>query len=160
DKSGAQVAFSPVRGKHVKMAQDLMHYVKFVAAPSQAAADRAEKHLRDAGMKTARMSTVETLELAKLAETTYFGVIIAYAQELNRYIESVGGDYKEATEFFDEVGFLPRQRYFPGFIGGHCVIPNINLLLQVAPAPLLEAILDSNERRARELEREAESKDA
>jgi hypothetical protein len=71
---------------------------------------------------------------------------------MNRYAERVGGDYTEAIDFFDEVDFLPRQRYFPGFIGGHCVIPNIKLLLQIAPSPALEAILDSNERRAYELE--------
>ena len=55
---------------------------------------------------------VESLELAKLAETTYFGVCIAFAQEMNRYAERVGGDYSEAIDFFEEVDFLPRQRYF------------------------------------------------
>ena len=58
----------------------------------------------------------------------------------------------KSIDFFEEVDFLPRQRYFPGFIGGHCVIPNIKLLLQIAPSNALEAILDSNERRANELE--------
>src|ERR1700691_5575265 len=102
-------------------------------------------------MKTRRMTEVESLELAKLAETTYFGVCIAFAQEMNRYAERVGGDYSEAIDFFEEIDFLPRQRYFPGFIGGHCVVPNINLLLKVDSSPLLEAVLDSNERRGAEI---------
>jgi UDP-N-acetyl-D-mannosaminuronate dehydrogenase len=152
EKSGSPVAYSPVRGKHVKMEQDLVRYYKFVAAPSRVDAASAEAHFQAAGMKTRRMGEVESLELAKLAETTYFGVCIAFAQEMNRYAERVGGDYSEAIDFFDEVDFLPRQRYFPGFIGGHCVIPNIKLLLQIAPSNALEAILDSNERRAIELE--------
>ncbi|HEV2170219.1 MAG TPA: hypothetical protein VGR40_04690 [Candidatus Binatus sp.] len=151
-QSQSPVAYSPVRGKHVRMEQDMMHYFKYVAAPDQTWATRAEAHFQAAGMKTRRMAEVESLELAKLAETTYFGVCIAFAQEMNRYAERVGGDYSEAIEFFDEVDFLPRQRYFPGFIGGHCVIPNIKLLLQIAPSQTLEAILDSNERRANELE--------
>jgi UDP-N-acetyl-D-mannosaminuronate dehydrogenase len=155
EKSGSAVAYSPVRGKHVKMEQDLLHYVKFVAAPERAAAASAEAHFQAAGMKTRRMTEVESLELAKLAETTYFGVCIAFAQEMNRYAERVGGDYSESIDFFEEVDFLPRQRYFPGFIGGHCVIPNIKLLLQIAPSNALEAILDSNERRANELESRA-----
>jgi hypothetical protein len=46
-------------------------------------------------------------------------------------------------DFFDEVDFLSRQRYFPGFIGGHCVIPNIQLLLRIAPSAGLAAILES-----------------
>jgi UDP-N-acetyl-D-mannosaminuronate dehydrogenase len=137
------------------MEQDLLHYCKFVAAPARADAASAEAHFQAAGMKTRRMTEVESLELAKLAETTYFGVCIAFAQEMNRYAERVGGDYSESIDFFEEVDFLPRQRYFPGFIGGHCVIPNIKLLLQIAPSDALEAILDSNERRANELESRA-----
>jgi UDP-N-acetyl-D-mannosaminuronate dehydrogenase len=151
-KSGGPVAFSPVRGKHVRMQEDMLHYFKYVAAPDRVDAAAAEAHFQAAGMKTRRMTEVESLELAKLAETTYFGVCIAFAQEMNRYAERVGGDYTEAIDFFDEVDFLPRQSYFPGFIGGHCVIPNIKLLLQIAPSRALEAILDSNEQRAYELE--------
>jgi UDP-N-acetyl-D-mannosaminuronate dehydrogenase len=141
-----------VRGKHVRMQEDMLHYFKYVAAPDRVDAAAAEAHFQAAGMKTRRMTEVESLELAKLAETTYFGVCIAFAQEMNRYAERVGGDYTEAIDFFDEVDFLPRQSYFPGFIGGHCVIPNIKLLLQIAPSRALEAILDSNEQRAYELE--------
>jgi UDP-glucose 6-dehydrogenase len=152
EKSGAAVAYSPVRGKHVRMEEDLLHYAKFVAAPRQVDADNAIAHLERAGMKTRRIAEVETLELAKLAETTYFGVCIAFAQELNRYAQQVGANYSEAIEFFDEVKFLPREQYYPGFIGGHCVIPNIQLLLQMAPSAFLEAIVDSNERRANELD--------
>ncbi len=155
EKTASPVAYSPVRGKHVKMAKDLLHYVKFVAAGEEAWADQADAHFQEHGMKTRKLEKPETLEVAKLGETTYFGVIIAWAQEFNRYIQRAGGDYEEATEFFEEVAFLPRQRYFPGFIGGHCVIPNINLLLQIDSAPLLEAVLESNERRANELKEEA-----
>ncbi len=151
-KSGSAVAYSPVRGKHVRMQRDLMRYRKYVAAPEPEAAAGAEEHFRAAGMETQRMTEVESLELAKLAETTYFGVCIAFAQEINRYAEGVGADYSQTIGFFEEVDFLPRQRYFPGFIGGHCVIPNIKLLLELAPSAALEAILDSNERRAHELE--------
>src|SRR6202035_5046806 len=36
EKSGAALAYSPVRGKHVRMEDDLLRYTKFVAAPRQA----------------------------------------------------------------------------------------------------------------------------
>jgi len=133
------------------MVPELLHYTKFVAAPEPNAADRAEAHFRTAGMTTARFDHVEGLELAKLTETTYFGVLIAFAQEVNRLTEKAGGDYHEVSKFFSEIEFLPRTAYFPGFIGGHCVIPNIKLLKQVASSPLFEAVLKSNRRRAAEL---------
>jgi UDP-glucose 6-dehydrogenase len=149
--TGAAVAYSPIRGKHAKMVEDLRHYTKFVASPDRETAGRAEDHFRSLGMKTSIMAEPETLELAKLAETTYFGIQIAFAQELNRYAGRVGGQYSEAVKFFEEVDFLPRVTYFPGFIGGHCVIPNIQLLQEIEDSPLLDAILESNARRAEEL---------
>src|SRR5262249_40183178 len=83
-----------------------------------------------------------------------FGIQIAFAQEFNRFAQKLGANYEEAIEFFDEVDFLPRTQYYPGFIGGHCVIPNIHLLQQVVNSPLLDAVLDSNQRRAAELAEE------
>lgn len=153
------VAYSPVRGKHARMAEDLMHYVKFVSASEGPVAEQARAHFADAGMKTRIVRRVETLELAKIAETTYFGLLIAFAQEMNRFAERIGADYDEVVDFFEEIDFLPRQRYFPGFIGGHCVIPNVNLLRQVAASPLLDAILDSNQRRGQELAARAPDQD-
>jgi UDP-glucose 6-dehydrogenase len=150
--SKAKVAYSPVRGKHARMADDMLKYFKFVAAPTLEIAREAEEHFELCGFKTRRMNRMETLELAKLAETTYFGVLIAFAQELNRYCEGLDSDYYEASEFFEEIDFLPGNRYFPGYIGGHCVIPNVRLLLSVARSPMLEAVLDSNDRRALELD--------
>jgi UDP-glucose 6-dehydrogenase len=149
--SRSAVAFSPVRGKHVRMVEDLLRYVKFVAAADPgAAASMATAHFSRAGLRTRTMSKLEALELAKLAETTYFGVLIGYAQELNRYSERLGVDYSETTGFFEEIDFLPQVRYYPGFIGGHCVIPNIKLLKQICDSELLNAILSSNDRRAEE----------
>ena len=150
-QSGARLAYSPVRGKHARMAQDLLRYQKFVAAVDDGIAAEAERHFRSAGMKTRRVRNPETLELAKLAETTYFGIQISFAQELNRFAQQMGADYDEAVDFFEEIDFLPRARYYPGIIGGLCVIPNIHLLKQVVRSPLLEAVLESNERRATEL---------
>jgi hypothetical protein len=146
-------AYSPVRGKHAHMADDLVRYRKFVSAIDVDTARMAEQHFERGGIQTRRMNRIETLELAKLAETTYFGILIAYAQELNRYCEQLDGDYYEATNFFDEIDFLPRVRYFPGFIGGHCVVPNINLMLQLRNSPILEAVLGSNRERAAEIDK-------
>ncbi len=151
ERTGNRIAYSPIRGKHARMAQDLLHYAKFVAALDPAVAEAAEQHFRAIGMHTRRMSHLESLEIAKLGETSYFGVLVAFAQEFNRLAAAVGGDYGEAITFFDEIDFLPMVRYYPGFIGGHCVIPNIHLLGRVASSPLLEAVLESNQRRAVEL---------
>ncbi len=154
ERAKVPIAYSPVRGKHIRMAEDLLKFRKFVAGTDENTAARAAEHFRAAGMTTQCISKLETLELAKLAETTYFGVLIAFAQELNRYANRVDGDYAEALDFFEEIDFLPQTKYYPGFIGGHCVIPNIELLRTIAPSPLLDWVLASNRRRAEELANE------
>ena len=40
---------------------------------------------------------------------------------------------------------------FPGFIGGHCLIPNTELLLKAYDSDMLRFILESNEKRKEEM---------
>jgi UDP-N-acetyl-D-mannosaminuronate dehydrogenase len=96
-------------------------------------------------MKTKLLSSPEATEIAKLTETTYFGLLIAWAQEVERYCKELGANYDEVVSFYDEIKFFPPVKYFPGVIGGHCVMPNIAILLQKFPSGLLKAIEQSNE---------------
>jgi hypothetical protein len=150
EASGVPTVYSPVRGKHARMTQELRRYRKFVAGSSPQALSLVEDNFRAAGVRTKRMSSVEALELTKLLETAYFGVLVAWAQEMDRFADSVAADYWEALAFFEEIDFLPNVGFEPGFIGGHCVMPNLDLLEQVRPSPFIDAMRASNEQRARE----------
>jgi hypothetical protein len=90
------------------------------------------------------VSSPETAELAKLSETTYFGLLIAWAQEIERYCDVVEVEYDEVVSFYEEIAFLPPVRYFPGMIGGHCVMPNIEILERLGESRMLQAIKWSN----------------
>ncbi len=152
ERTGAAVAYSPVRGKHARMIQDLMKYAKFVSAVEPGIADRVAAHFQSVGLRTKVLSSPETTELAKLTETTYFGLMIAWAQQLERYCDKWGLDYTEVISFYDEIGFFPPVRYFPGVIGGHCVMPNIEILSKLDHSEILSAIVSSNKKK---IEREA-----
>ena len=138
------VYYSPVRGKHRKMVEDMGRYKKFVAGPDSAF-EEVKNHLEDAGYPVDRMDPPKALELAKLLETSYFGVLIAWAQEVDRLANEVGSDHETVSRFTEEIDFLPSG-YFPGFIGGHCVMPNIELIKQVGKSVLLDAVEESNSR--------------
>jgi len=142
--SGAPIVHSPVRGKHIKMKQELLYYVKFIGGVREEWSHRAADHFHSIGMKTKVLSSPEATELAKLTETTYFAILIAWAQEVERYCDQLGLDYDEVASYCDEIGFLPQVRYFPGVIGGHCVMPNIQLLRAAFNSDILEAIEESN----------------
>jgi UDP-N-acetyl-D-mannosaminuronate dehydrogenase len=145
DRAGAKVVNSPVRGKHIRMAADLLHYDKFVGALDAESADVVVRHFHGAGMKTRVLSSPEATELAKLTETTYFGLIIAWAQEVERYCDQLGLKYDEIVSIYEEVSFFPRVKYSPGIIGGHCVMSNIEILSQLNSSNLLRAIESSNQ---------------
>jgi len=149
-KTGTPAVYSPVRGKHTRMREELRHYRKFVAGSSAEAVALVESQFAAAGVTTQRMSSFESLELAKLLETTYFGLLVAWAQEMDRFVTSIGADYWETLEFFEEIGFFPPVGFEPGYIGGHCVMPNLHLLEQVRQSPFIDTMRESNDHRARE----------
>ena len=155
ERTGAPVVNSPVRGKHVRMLEELQHYTKFIGATDAASARLAAEHFESMGLKTKILAAPEATELAKLTETTYFGLMIAWAQELERYCDKVNQDYAEVTSFYDEIKFFPPVKYFPGVIGGHCVMPNIEILSKFEDSPVLKAIKVSNQKK---IERDASKK--
>src|SRR5262245_15256656 len=73
EKAGTMVAYSPVRGKHARMLDDLRKYTKFIGGITPSAGEEAAAHFRSVGLKTRVLSSPEAAELAKLTETTYFG---------------------------------------------------------------------------------------
>ena len=52
-----------------------------------------------------------------------------------------------------------RPIYYPDYIGGHCLIPNTKILRSVYPSKLFEFIIESNEKREREVQQESFSRD-
>jgi UDP-N-acetyl-D-mannosaminuronate dehydrogenase len=152
ERTRAAVVNSPVRGKHARMLEDLRSYVKFIGPMDAASGQKAAAHFQSLGLKTKVLSSPEATELAKLTETTYFGLLIAWAQEVERYCDRFHQPYDDIASFWEEIRYLPPVTYFPGVIGGHCVMPNIEILSQIDPSPILKAIQDSNQKK---MERES-----
>ena len=150
-ESGTPVVNSPVRGKHARMQDEMLRYTKFIGALDAPSGQRAFEHFEEAGMNTKLLGSPEATEIAKLSETSYFGLLIAWAQEVERYCRKVGANYDEVVSFYDEIKFFPPVKYFPGIIGGHCVMPNIAILLQQFPSGLLQAVVQSNELKQKNL---------
>jgi UDP-N-acetyl-D-mannosaminuronate dehydrogenase len=144
ERTGAAVVNSPIRGKHIRMLEELSKYVKFIGAMDPAHGKLAADHFESIGMKTKVLTTPEASELAKLTETTYFGLLIAWAQEIERYCDQSGADYHEIVSFYEEIKFFPQVKYTSGVIGGHCVMPNIEILRKFDSSALLDAIRNSN----------------
>jgi UDP-N-acetyl-D-mannosaminuronate dehydrogenase len=130
------VIYSATRGVHKRMLYDLKRYTKFFAIEDNApnkiwAVKTFSKIMKRSCIKTKRISKPITLELAKIiCDTSYYGWLISYAQISNVIAMKHGVNYDEMWSFADEIHkFLGnRPKMFPGFIGGHCIVPNLQLI--------------------------------
>jgi len=130
------IIYSATRGIHKHMLSDLKTYTKFYSIEHSApnvkwATTTYSKLMKKCGVKTKRMSNPLTLELAKIVvDTSYYGWLINYAQLSNIIAIKNKIDYDEMWSFADEIhkNLGNRPKMFPGYIGGHCVIPNLELI--------------------------------
>ena len=157
-KLAIPVIYSATRGVHKRMIYDLKRYTKFFVISANAprgkwATTRYVQSMKRCGVKTKKMSKPETLELAKIiCDTSYLGWLVNYAQLSNVIAIEHGVDYDEMWSFSDEIQkFLGnRPKMYPSFIGGHCVIPNLNLINNES----LNIISKMNNRYAKKLKKE------
>src|SRR5208282_2052212 len=150
DRVSPPIVYSPVRGKHAKMEQDMLRYQKFVAGFDAGSTQRAVEHFAGAGFKVATFPTPESGELGKLLETTWLGMLVGWAQEIERMAAQCGASYSQVNAFIEEIDYLPTN-VFPGYIGGHCVMPNIQILRSLFSSRFLEAVVESNQAKEKEL---------
>jgi len=159
NKSGRPVAHSPVRGVHKSrdhMKWELRRWVKYVGGADAESAELARKHFERAGLKVKVLKSSRETELAKLFETTYRAWMIACFQEMHRISRHFNADFDEIVDFLEDTHRVrfDRPPMFPGVIGGHCLIPNTKLLLEMYESEFLRLILKSNEKRKEEIKEE------
>ena len=136
EKIKSPIIYSATRGVHKRMSKDIKRYTKFFVISKNAprkkwAITTYIKKMKKYGIKTKQMSKPETLELAKiLCDTSYLGWLINYSQITNVIAKNHGVNYDEMWTFSDEIHEIlgNRPKMFPGYIGGHCVIPNLDLI--------------------------------
>jgi UDP-N-acetyl-D-mannosaminuronate dehydrogenase len=131
EKCKIPILFSPVRGVHKRFLEDMKKYTKFISTDDKQLDLKIKRDLEKRFVKIDWMSTSKTAEFAKiLVDTTYYGWLINYAQITKMICEKENIDFDEMWKFADEIheNLGNRPKMFPGIIGGHCVIPNLNLV--------------------------------
>jgi len=154
------VVHSPIRGMHrglETMKRDIMFWSKYVGGATPEAAELAKKHFEKLGLKVKVLKSPVETELAKLFETIYRAWMIVCFQEMHRISRHFGADFNEVVDMIEDIHrvHFNKPLHYPGVIGGHCLIPNTELLLKVYDSEFLRLILKSNERRKKEIEDES-----
>jgi len=159
EKSKHFIAHSPIRGVHKSrehMKWELRRWTKYIGGTDDNSAELASKHFRNLGLKVKVLRSSRETELAKLFETTYRAWMIACFQEMHRISRHFDADFDQIVDFLEDTHRIrfDRPPMFPDVIGGHCLIPNTELLLEVYESEFLRLILESNEKRKEEIKEE------
>lgn len=138
--------FSPVRGRHPQLLEGLKTFVKYFGGPR---AKEAAQLFRALGLKTAVTPTAKDAIALKLWDTTYLGWNVIFEKVIYQWCQEHGVDvqtvYHDANTTYN-AGYAtlglthftrPVLEHQPGPIGGHCVIPNCDLLDSPLPRLIL-----------------------
>lgn len=142
DMTGAQIVYSPIMGRHPNLTKSIQTFTKIVAGITDYSASLACKHFEDLGIKTTVYKKLAEAEVAKLCETTYYGLIITYMQNVHALCDEWNLDfskvYTETNNIYNhgykelgETQFIrPVLKFQGNGIGGHCVFENAKILKQ------------------------------
>ena len=149
EKFGHKFLHSPVRGVHPNLYEGLKTFVKFIGGDEQLA-QAYSGHLKTLGIETHICKDAKTTELSKLADTTYYGLCIAFTSDMKKLCDEYDLDFMEVmtkynntyNEGYKKLGkpnVIRPVLYPTDKIGGHCVIPNAKLLPRTK---LIDGLLD------------------
>ncbi len=154
-KSKIPTVHSPVMGTHPNLVKDILRFKKIIGPTSKESAKIATFHFKSVGIKTELFNSSIESETAKLLDTSYYGWNIVFAKLAWELCQKSNVDFNNVYTHFNKIynsGYSkskpnvirPILKYQPGPIGGHCVIPNLELLEEYDKNPISKFILKIN----------------
>ena len=154
-KCGDDFVYSPVRGRHPRLASEMKKFTKFVASKNPRMAEKAFIYFESTGWPTALADSSESLEFLKVLSNVHMGLEISWRQEVQKMLNhfNIPSNYYESWERSYRDGYLQTKDYNlirsimrPDPIGGHCILPCTEILKSQFNSPLLEFIINQNEK--------------
>lgn len=132
DEIEVPVISSPIRGVHRNFENDLKKYIKwfgFNRNPDDEILELFKKRMSDIGIKLGLMTNGRTCELSKiLCDTTYYGWMIVYRYITDWICKNNDVNSNEMWTMNNDAEEKPIMYSDKNGIGGHCVMPNLELL--------------------------------
>lgn len=137
---GIRVIHAPVRGVHPELAEGLRTFVMPVSSAHPVDGAAAQTVLAEIGVKSEQWGDWTNTELAKLLSTTEYGWHLLWMRHVGDLCAKYAADfelvYSKWHAHYNEGYFTlgrpnvmrPTLEPMPGPIGGHCVLPNADML--------------------------------
>jgi UDP-N-acetyl-D-mannosaminuronate dehydrogenase len=138
---------------HPDLYPSIKTFVKYIGADSKKAGKLAKRHLESLGIKTKIFQPSTTTEIGKLFSTSYYGLCISWHGEMEKICKKEGIDFEKTITDFNKTynkGYkkmgkknVIRPILFPpeGGIGGHCIVPNAEILKRYYNSGAFDLIL-------------------
>ena len=150
--TGVTVFHSPIRGQHPDMTGGILNYVKYIGSDllDTVINEQVCAYFEKAGIKTKLLGGTKTTELAKLLELCRYGTYIAFAKEQEQICKHFGVDYAKCVTQYEATrseGLTRINRSdlcqpilypFKDYVGGHCTVEDMEILLEQIETPLLK----------------------
>ena len=138
-KCGENVVNSPIRGKHPNLAKGIWTFCKLIGGTDPHLVKLVADYFERAKVSTMMFNKPETTELAKILDTTSYGISIIVCKEYKKICDELGLNFEEVyttpnLTYNQGYARLQEAKYIrpvlepmDGPIAGHCVIPNAKL---------------------------------
>lgn len=158
-KIKTHLVHAPVIGIHPHLYQHLKTFTKPLGATSDQAYRLAKNHFQALGVKVVRFQSPLESELAKILSTTYFAWNILFEKWVHHLSRQNKASFDQVYTKWNQIynfGYQkskpnvlrPILKHMDGPIGGHCLIPNVEILDGWLNDYFTKFILDQN-RKAR-----------
>lgn len=152
------VVHSPIVGPHPRLAEAIRFTNRWYGTSDSGQAMAFFKFWMGLGIGTLWLRSANHTEFLKLRSTARYGINLAFAEYEHRvaedlYIEDFTLRYwdRDYNELYEKMGIDGAKRYVltdpKGTIGGHCVVPNAKLLNEQYPHPMLDEIIEMEEKK-------------
>jgi hypothetical protein len=147
------LVYSPVVGVHPHLHECIKIFKKFVAGKNKSSTIEACKHFNELGINVATFKCCKSLETAKTLCTLYYGMCIAFHDEVHELCKRESLDYSEVMTLWNseynsgykKIGKenVVRPVLSPAYgkIGGHCVVPNAEMIADYFNSPIVDYVL-------------------
>lgn len=139
--SKTAIAHCPTLGKHPDLTKYQKIFKKPVGAIDEATYKKVAEHFAQLGVKTIQFDSPLEAELAKILDTTYYAWNIFFEKWVYEICRTTRANFDQVYIKFNTIyndGYAttlanvrrPVLEHRPGPIGGHCVVPNLEILRQ------------------------------
>jgi UDP-N-acetyl-D-mannosaminuronate dehydrogenase len=152
EKIIGRVCHSPVRGLHPNLDLGIKTFLKYIGSNDFEVSQEYHNHLTELGIQSHICKNSTTTEYAKLLDTTYYGMCIAFHSDVMELCEEKKLDFNEVMTLFNMTynkGYIELGKenvvrpvlYGTKKIGGHCVVSNANILKDHFDSDAIQMIL-------------------